>query len=458
MAMNDTRDVSILRGRAAALRLPLLAQLAVCVAPAMLAVGRGNPALGAQWLFGSLAAILAWHALSRNPVAYVALLSGAIPAAMMLRDFFYFNFLVMIQLGGILLWLLFRNAQFAKVLRNRTVLLFLGAAFLYWWVSWMRTGVYSTNFRVLELALSAAGIYLLGSYRSYLATALAGIACSMVAVGLALWPYGDRLGMADFGETSLGNPITLGLSAALILLLAVAQRGQWLLVDRHPFLRIMLLAAAGASLLLSTSRGSWLVAFAGFALLVALSRRRRIAILAWLVPLAAVGLVVMSTTRGESIGKYFERAFAPDRSLSQRTTGRFDQWVAMPEIVARSPVWGHGAGSGAETNRRFTGSHKSWHSLYLQVLVETGAIGFLGLVLLFGSLLARGLHHVRVTGDPVPLTGTLCFMTVAVSVSGMDAISGVFLGLGFLGREYAGTWILREVVLTRRAAAAETVR
>lgn len=453
--MTDTRGISILRGRTAALRLPLLAQLAVCVAPALLAVARGNPALGAQWLFGSLAVMLAWHTLVRNPVAYIALVSGAIPAAMMLRDFFYFNSVAIIQLFGVLLWFVFRNAQFSKVRHNRTVLLFLCAALLYWWVSWLRTGIYSTNFRVLELALSATGIYLLGSYRSYLATALTGIAFSMVAVGLGLLPYGDRLGMADFGETSLGNPITLGLSAALVLLLAIAWRGQWLLAERHPLFRTVLLAAAGACLLLSTSRGSWLVAFAGFAAIVAVSRNRRIATLVWLVPLAVAGLAVMSSSRGDSIGKYFRRAVSPDRSFSQRTTGRYDQWVAMPKIVARSPAWGHGPGSGAETNFRFTGSHKSWHSLYLQVLVETGAIGFFALVLLFGSLLARGLWHVRVTGDPVPLTGTLCFMTIAVSVSGMDAISGVFLGLGFLGREFAGTWVLREVVLTRRAAAAE---
>lgn len=447
------RDDFILRGRAAAPRWRILAQLLVCVAPAMAVVARGNPALGARWLFLSMLALLAWHALMRNPVSYLALFTGAVPAAMMLRDYFYFNSVTAILIGGVLLWLAVRGGAQGGIRGNRTLLFFLAAAFLYWWISWLRTGSYSTNFRVLELAMSATGVYLLGGYRSYLATALVGIGMSTAAVGLALAPYGDRLGMADFGESSMGNPVTLGLPAALVLLLAIAQGGRWLLASNRPMLRAALLMAAGACLLLSTSRGSWVVALAGFLAVFAAARGRRLAMLAWLLPLAAAGLVVMSTSRGEAIGQYFLRAFAPGRTLSQRTTGRYDQWVAMPRIVADSPVWGHGPGSGVRTNARFTGSMKAWHSLYLQLLVETGAIGFVLLLLLFGGLLAGGMRHLRLTGDPVPLAGTLCFMTIAISVSGMDAISGVFLGLGFLSRQLAGIWMMREVVLTRTVEA-----
>lgn len=442
--MPETGAQSILRGRAATLRWRILAQLALSVLPAMALVGRGQPSLGARWLFLSLLALLAWHALTRNPVSYLALLTGAVPAAMMLRDYFYFNSVTAMLMAGVVLWLVVRGDG---ILANRALLLFLSAAFLYWWISWLRTDVYSTNFRVLELAMSAAGVYLLGSYRSYLATALVGIGLSTAAVGLALAPYGDRLGMAHFGESSMGNPITLGLPAALVVLLAVARGGEWLLAGNRPVLRTALLAAAGVCLLLSTSRGSWLVALAGLGVVFVAARGRRLALAASLLPLAVVALLVMSSSRGESIGQYFLRAFAPGRTLAQRTTGRYNQWVAMPRIVAESPVWGHGPGSGVDTNARFTGSRKAWHSLYLQMLVETGAIGFLLLLLLFGGLLAGGMRHLRVTGDPIPLCGALCFMTIAISVSGLDAISGVFLGLGFLGSRFSGMWMVREAAL-----------
>ena len=81
-------------------------------------------------------------------------------------------------------------------------------------------------------------------------------------------------------------------------------------------------------------------------------------------------------------------------------------------------------------------------------IVQAPPALFLLLLLLFGGLLAGGMRHLRVTGDPIPLCGALCFMTIAISVSGLDAISGVFLGLGFLGSRFSGMWMVREVALT----------
>lgn len=411
----------------------------------MLAVAMRDPQTGARWLFGSLCALLVWRILTRNPIAYLTLFTGAIPATMMLRDYFYFNSVTVIFAAGFLLWYVVRTPEFSRIWRQRAFTGFFVIALLYWWISYLRMGTYSSNLRFLELAFSAASIVLLGRYRSYLATALTGIGITAVIVGAGLAPYGTRLGLADFGEASLGNPISLGLPAALVLLLAFAHNGRWLLAEGHPLLRGALLVAVGICLLLSTSRGSWLVAVAGFLVVFAGSRRGRISILASLIPLVVAGVLVMASGRGQFVSMYFERALDPERTLAQRTTGRYYQWVAMPRIFAESPVWGYGPGSGLATNVRFTGSHKAWHSLYLQISVETGTIGLVLMALLFGSLLARGMRHRNISGDAVPLMGTLCYMTIAISVSGVDAISGVFLGLGFLAQDFTGTYVLREV-------------
>jgi O-antigen ligase len=81
----------------------------------------------------------------------------------------------------------------------------------------------------------------------------------------------------------------------------------------------------------------------------------------------------------------------------------------------------------------FAGSQVAWHSLYLHIGVETGVIGFIALTLLLLPLLWRGFICWRSTGDSVPLIGLIGFMVIGLSVSGFDASSGVFLGLGLLG-------------------------
>jgi O-antigen ligase len=441
------------RARAAAIHWPVIAQLLAAVLPAVAAVALGSPATGARWYFLSMGAFLLWHALARNRVRFVCLFAGSIPVAMMLRGFFYFNSINAILLAGLLLWFVYGWDEFRRLWRNRVFTAFFAACILYWWISYLRTESYNINFRAVELALSAAAIVLLGRYRSYLATALLGIALSTLAVGIGLSPYGDRLGAAEIGEDSLGNPMSFGLPAALTLLLLMAHNGRWLLAERRILLRTLLTMAMGACLLLSTSRGSWLVATVGVLAIVFLTRGS--ASQAWsLIALGAAAILVLASSRGEYVGEYFERAISSDRTAAQRTTGRSHQWSAAPAIVADSPLWGYGPGSGVATNIRFTGSPKAWHSLYLQAAVETGLGGLLLLAALFAALIGRGLRHLRTTGDVVPLTGTLGYMAIGVSVSGMDAISGVFLGLGFLALEFSGVYVLRHAVVAAPASCA----
>ena len=260
--MPFTESLPGYRGRPAAIHWDLLAQLLVAVLPAMAAVGFGEPQLGGQWYFGAMGVFLAWHLITRNRVRFVCLFTGSIPAAMILRTYFYFNSVNIILLAGLLLWFAFGWDEFRRIWRNRAFTGFFVACVLYWWISYLRMETYTANFRTLELALTAASIVLLGRYRSYLATALVGIGLSTLAVAAGLSPYGDRLGMAEIGEDSLGNPISLGLPAALILLLLLAHNGRWLLAGNRVW-RTALMMGVAAALLLSTSRGSWLVAAVG---------------------------------------------------------------------------------------------------------------------------------------------------------------------------------------------------
>jgi hypothetical protein len=70
--------------------------------------------------------------------------------------------------------------------------------------------------------------------------------------------------------------------------------------------------------------------------------------------------------------------------------------------------------------------------MYLLVGGELGLIGLGSLVLLLVSLTIRALGYQYRAGEMVPLVGIVLYMTIGLSVTGMDSISGVFLGLGFM--------------------------
>ena len=127
---------------------------------------------------------------------------------------------------------------------------------LYWLASYLWTGYYASNLRVLELVFTAACIYLLAKHREYLATALIGLSISVFAVGIAFMPRGGggRWGHEAIDGYILGNPITFGIPLALIFLLTIADNGKWLLLeDRRTWrLAIGLIWALSVAL---TSRG-----------------------------------------------------------------------------------------------------------------------------------------------------------------------------------------------------------
>src|SRR5574340_478661 len=288
---------SALRARSATIHWTLVVQAMASAAPAMALVAAGSPVVAARYLFISLAAQLGYYILTRNRLGYVTALVSCIPEAMMLRDHFMFNSMIVLLAGGLALWLVTAYDEFKSAWRSPAFSAFVAIAVLYWWISFLRTGNYTSNLRMLDLALAAASVLLLGRYRSYLSTALVGMALCTVAVGAGLSPYGDRLGMAEIGERSLGNPILIGLPAALALMMAIAHKGHWLLTESRPALRIALSMGVAGVLLLSTSRGSWLVAVVGLGALFVGSRKRGNIVLA-LAPIVLAGAVALASGRG----------------------------------------------------------------------------------------------------------------------------------------------------------------
>ncbi|MDQ3254500.1 MAG: O-antigen ligase family protein [Acidobacteriota bacterium] len=421
----------------------MLAQVALCVVPAMGIVFLGNPSMGAKWFYAVTLLLLAWFLLRRDRLRFVGLILSLVPALMMLRAFSFYNSVSMMMGVGIVLWFFTSPKEFFQAwndFRWRSLLILGG---LYWLLSYIFTGNYATNLRVMELIFSAASVYLLAKHREYLATALIGLSISVFSVGIAFMPRsgGDRWGHEAIDGYILGNPITFGIPLALIFLLSIADNGKWLLLENRRSWRLALSLVSGAFLVLSTSRGSLAIVVVNVIVLLLIGKRQRGMLLASIAFLAVITLALLATQRGEFLADFYDKTFSPDRSLAQKSAGRSDQWQIFPQVFKDSPIWGFGPGSGGavygeysilEKNEIGLKGNVGWHSLYLQVGVETGMIGLIGLTFLLASLLFRGFTHWRSHDSSAPLIGIIGFMVIGLSVSALDGVSGIFLGVSFL--------------------------
>jgi O-antigen ligase len=433
--------LQVLHVRPVRLHQQVVWQTAAAIVPAMALFGSGRLVPASWWLFMAASALVVWNILRGKPRASLALLVAVMPGVLLLREVFYYAAPLALLAAAIAAVLTAEPRTLGRLRQNRALTAFVAVSFLYWWASMMLNQRYDANIRVLELALTCIAVYLLAHTRGYLYSALCGLVVATFAQAAGFLPYGTRLGEGMVGGMEMGNPISLGLASALIFLLTLTESGHWIFAAPSRYWRLICNCAAGACLVLSTSRGGWLVALVCWLLLFCLDRKsRRNTVPTLLFGVVAV-LLLLQSGRSVTIRKYFDITTSSKSSVDKITTGRADQWQVFPRVLADSPI-GFGPGSGKAVSLRYTAFGKPWHSLYLHIGAELGLIGLGLLGWLLGTLLWRSWQYWRFSGEVVPLVGVVAFMLVAVSVTGLDGISGIYLGLAFLG---ADRWTRRTV-------------
>jgi O-antigen ligase len=427
----------------------LLIQLSICAAPLPPLFYIGHPNIGGYAFTAGLIGLLLYHGFLKRRHHVLSLFVGAIPLLDLLRGTYMpFN------TPGVLILFTFlaiclSPGEIAAYWKRKDMRYILAAAVTYWLLSFALTGDYSRNLRSIEWAATASAVFMLSERRSYLGTALLGVGISAIAMGLALLPYGDRLGMGYVPgmEWGIGNPVVLGVPTAFFILMCFAERGKWVLLDRYPYARLGLIAISSFFLLLSTNRGSWFILLFGMILIGIYDRKARTQML---VSIAGAGLVITIVAglhlspRFSNVQHYLVQTFSPDTSIEKRTTGRIDQWRALPVILEASPVWGVGPGGGRAASVAYAGKNIIFHSLYLQIAAETGLLGVPLLLLLLGSVTRSCWAHFRAYGEVVPLIGIVSYMLLGLSVEGLDILGGLLLGVGFIGGNTTNLWIVRE--------------
>jgi O-antigen ligase len=414
-------------------------EVILCGAPAAFLIYLAQLRWAAVIFCSLLGLLVFYHSVRHEIIQMSALVVGCIPMLMLLRPVFYQNSISVILAFALLMWSIWHPAEFLRLFRDPLIAVFCLVAFCYWWYSFLVTGIYSTNLRIFELALGGSVVGLLGMFRVYLAGAIWGLGASTALVAAAIWQYGiDRLGSAMVANHRLGNPEQTGLGCTLILILCVVDQGRWLRVGRGVILRIAAAAAAAALLILSTSRTSWVVALVGLAsLMFARGQRRHLVLAVALFMLVVAG--VLASSRGETVRKYFDKVVSEKRTLSQKTSGRYDMYVAFPELFWQSPVWGHGPGA-AETLYRDT-SHKemAMHSLVLHLGIELGVFGLAFVLFSYSAVIRRAWRFRKLTGEIAPLACAMCCCVDALAHNSFNPLTATFLGLAL------STWSFRRI-------------
>ena len=437
---------------------PILGRTLAVILPsaALLAVGRAG--LACWWFYAALAVIVTYDTVQHRHLQCMAVILAVTPMLLLLRDRLLYSGPEILFVAAMV------QAPMEDLKRLRANRLAIGlvlAAVIYWLASFAYTGEYASNYRSLELVLSASVLYLLAQHRSYLRPALLGFALSSIAVGFGLLPNGPamingiavlRLGLARIEGRGIGNPISFGLTVTIVFLLTISSSGRWLgLAGRKTALLALQLIAA-VWLLLSTSRGSWAVALVGAIIIYWAEPRQRRLLFGGAVLLLLMGAFFTLFTHDTTLTSYLEKTFSGDVSLDKLTTGRAKQWASFPAAWADAPLFGHGPGTSLEEGKIYFDKNLIYHSLFLQIGVETGSFGLILLFVFLYLLLRKAYRYYCVTGDPIALIGWAGYVMAGLSVPALDAASGAFLGLALIGTDLTNFVVVRHAVIAVPAA------
>ncbi len=412
----------------------------------------GSPLLGAYVYYALLIVFVGWHGLQKAPERITALLLATIPALVIFRNKFFYDGPQAMFALALLVWYEYRRPSVRELLRDKLVMGLITFSSIYWISSWLMTGDGHSNFRMFDLVTVSVSVILLYREVKIFRTAMLGLGLCVLCEAGAFLAFGGRLGYAELDDGgSVGNPTSLGIPLALLSLLSLVHGGRLIEVKNSPIFRYGLMFAAGAALLLSTSRGSWLVALAGLAVIFVFQREQRGTMLACALGMVAATALLLQTERGVVLNDYLDKTFNSELSIDKRTTGRAAQWKAFPAMIADSPVWGHGPGMGRHVAAEYAGRFLALHSLYLQIGAETGLLGLGFLAWFLVLVFQRGFDQANRFAEPVPLMAALGYLTMGVSVSGIDLNAGVFLGLAML-KPQGRLWRVRTAVLMPEGA------
>jgi O-antigen ligase len=271
------------------------------------------------------------------------------------------------------------------------------------------------------------------------------LAAGVCAAALLRLIEAFALGRLGLAQPRWLTPNDYGMSfstfAPFLLWLAFCQTG------RRRWAAMLSLPVLLAALALNGSRSSWAGVFLGSAVLLMLlfvSRRARVARLAW--PVAAGSLAVLALALVPSFGNQLANRWSTLSRLKQDKP--FQTRLALIDkglsLFESQPVFGIGLGRFTIENAAVDSSRTPWatpeeinsrspHNAYIKVLAETGLAGALALATLLATLFISG----------VPAAIALARSGETWGLAAIASITGMCLHLWTLaGLTNTSTWFI----------------
>lgn len=255
------------------------------------------------------------------------------------------------------------------------------------------------------------------------------IVSSVIPVVLAVYQIITHTGISDEASSNriyatFAHPALFGQYLALLMLLLLIAI---LLYKRYALMYSTLFFVLGCILLFTFSRGAWLFAAFGVAILaITFYRSHFVKIfligLLGVFAIAAVGLLLQSYTSFKPIDASLLTRISqttqinPDNSI----VWRFQFWKESVSAGRSFLVRGYGAGTFIDFAEREIDSSFEAHNDYLKLGIEIGALGSVMLITFFVSLLAFGVSSFR---KSVNQNEKLLAMFIVAEVLGMIFIS-----------------------------------
>ena len=435
----------------------VLLPMIICDIPASFFIYRGNMQIAGRlfWILFFLFSFLfiSLQLILRKPnLGFITLIISTSPIMNYLRSFGApYNIVTVVFFAGLVNFYLINNRDFKKLfLKNKLLIFIFIFELIYYALAFFTTHSYSIHLRAFEVIFAAQLIFILLCTHSHLLkVSLLGILLSSLALAIGFIPslssFG-RLGIGIIDEMQIGNPITLGLPLAFGFLALIIDKGTWVNLNNHSFIRYLLLIPTTIFLALSSSRVSWLIAALGLLIALLSGRKQRVNIIIGIIFVIGIGFLFLQTPQGNSVTQYFNRTFNSDLPMYKRTSGRSDQWIVGWYAFKNSfssIVGGYGAGLGPDVYAQysqkvegilsFVGNDMAWHSLILQIGIELGLLGLIPYIIWLLSIVIKSIMSLKKSLFFLPFACLCGYIATILTVSGYASMPGLFLGIVIWG-------------------------
>ena len=426
------------------------AKLALLIGlPTILLIALGQINISGKYFWVVFAVVFTIKIIKNDVDGIIFVLLSNSPLIMILREYAFFNVIVFIYLILFSFVFIKKKSIFDKLLVNYPFLLPAMLLFIfYYFASFLNTGVYSRNLRALEFLFTIVSVMWLYQNISKFKQFLSIFIFLSILYGLSALRYiGDygRLGGIEyettFGATTIGNPIQIGILMSIAIFSLILDKSYWI---KEYFSRNMIIALVAISfslLLLSTSRAGWLFSALGWAVTFLLGSRNRFRMLMYISVLALSFSLLQKTEYFEWAQKGIDRTFGSEKSLVGRTNGRSDQWALAWTVFTENGsnfIMGQGIGNGTDLYKSESagssiygsGKAKAWHSLFMQIIVETGIIGLLIYLWLLFVIVSAIYANFKKDKLILSLIMFLGYIVIIFTTSGFDLLTGILFGIG----------------------------